>query len=73
MIKETPIPVHCPILHRSETIYIRTVQWEDVFLAEFNGCDHISGAPECEECRKAAQKLFEASHQAPPSILWRNP
>lgn len=72
-IKETPIQMNCPILHRKIDVYIRSVQWEDVFLADFNGCDHYSGASECELCRQKAQTKFTSEHQGTPAIQWRIP
>ena len=73
VVKETPIRMNCPVLHRETDVYIRSVQWEDIFIADFNGCDHYSGASECELCRQKAQAQFTSEHQGTPSIQWRKP
>lgn len=72
--KETKYRVHCPISNRPDDVYIRSVQWNDVFLASFNGCDgsfHL--CPECEACERNTRALFTQEHEGSQSIQWNTP
>lgn len=69
--KETKYRVHCPISNRPEDVFIRSVQWNDIFLASFNGCDHNWHlCQDCENCRRSAQARFTEENAGSQSIHW---
>lgn len=72
--KETKYRVDCPLSNQPEYVYIRSTQWNEIFLAAFNGCDNNwHSCEECEVCRKAAQAQFNSEHPESPSIQWHTP
>lgn len=71
---ETPIRVYCPYLCREINVYIRSAKTEEVFIADFNGCDHHGSCSACNDsCRKKAQAIFTAEYSGTRTILWRIP
>ena len=56
--KETPIHVRCAITKQPETVYVRTLDYQDIHLKEFNGCgNNFHGCEQCNIiCQEAAMK-----------------
>lgn len=52
--------VICPISNRSDTVYVQVLNYYDIHLVEFNGCDaSFHSCPECEQCRIKTLKLHD--------------
>ena len=51
--------IYCPITMKKEFIYIYTLDYEDIHLKRFNGCENTHGCTECQACEAKAWKLFQ--------------
>lgn len=57
--KETKIHVVCAISRQPEIVYVRSVDYQDVHLKEFNGCDNYHCCQECDvTCRATAMEKY---------------
>lgn len=59
---EHKLQICCPELHREQTVYICTVDYENVHLLAFNGCDFMHAGQNCRLCREKTLALFSQDH-----------
>lgn len=60
-ITEIKIQVHCPISKRPEYVYVRTLDYNNIHLEEFNGCE--SGFHSCHACNIVCKEKAIAEFQ----------
>ena len=62
-IRENKIRVHCPYSNRPESVYIRTLDYQETHLESFNGCDNYGSCSTCNTtCQEAALSRYHQLH-----------
>lgn len=69
--KEIKIHIRCAITKRPKIVYIRTLDYQDIHIKEFNGCNN--NFHNCEQCHvtckeAAMEKYAQLVAEGPP--LW---
>lgn len=60
MIGPKKYRVNCPISNRPENVYMHILDYKNVHLASFSGCDtNYHACPECEHCEEITRKLHD--------------
>ena len=59
MYKQHKIRIHCPISGREMSVYISTLDYQDVHLTRFDGCEtDFNGSTICKKCGDHAIEAF---------------
>lgn len=61
--------VCCPSSPRTQTVYFNLCLSQDGPGYCFNGCDDLSGAQACKDCRRRTERLFRLEYPDLPLLV----
>lgn len=60
-MQEHKLSIYCPHTMKNESVYVHTLDFEDIHLKRFNGCDNYASCPQCADCETKALELYQQS------------
>ena len=63
MHKQHKVRIYCPVTCRTVSVFLSTLDYQDVHLIGFDGCEsNFNGSTICKQCGARAKEIFSQTH-----------